>query len=727
MKPLQILGKYELIDKLGAGGMAEVYRARLTGAEGFEKIVVVKKILPGYARNNSFIEMLVAEAKLTSFLQHPNIVQIIELRRDDNQFYIAMEYVDGRDLLKILARCADGKIEPHIGVSCFIVAEVCKGLDYAHRARDIYGNPLNIIHRDVSPSNIIVSWGGTVKIMDFGVAKARTQDAKGSKHVLRGKLGYMSPEQVRGEEIDHRSDIFSLGIVLFESLTLKRLFLGRTDLETLINIRDANIEKKFEKYPFIDELMREILRKVLAPDRDQRYATAMEFHDALGEYMFEKQLRMSTTSAEEFLKEVFGEEAERAALEGGPPAAPTSESPPGVTGSTLLSRPSTSPGVPKSAVEEKRRMDEERGLGAAPAPAEESAVVPGADVEVVEVRPPPDEPAPSGEFEDEPSSPKVGQEPSPIPPGLKGHEFRLRNTSGYVFGPVDYANLVNLIQTGAVSDDEFVSIDEGEWQRVREITAVRSLSPNQALKAKGVRPIYSGTISRTGLVRVFYQVVSRNLSGKLRFERRSAQKEFFFRKGKPRHVASNLKQELLGPFLLQRAVVTEEQMNTALEKAAEFGGRMGDALVSLGYVKPHELYWLLDQQFREKFLQIFAWTAGTFEFYEGVPCTIDMAPSDANVYRYLLEGVRKHVPAKELEGLLKQHAGSRIKTKKNQYVSIEDLPLTSKEQRLWGQIQRHGSYGAVLREFCKSDEARTSLYHLLLIMYQLELIEFQPP
>ena len=730
MKPLQTLGKYELISKLGAGGMAEVFKARMTGVEGFEKVVVVKKILPGYARNLSFIKMLVDEAKLTSVLQHPNIVQIIELDSLDNQYYIAMELVDGKDLLKILARCAENKLEPSAGVACFIAAEVCKGLDYAHRAKDIYGEPLNIIHRDVSPSNIIVSWGGNVKIMDFGVAKARTQDTKGSKHVLRGKLGYMSPEQVKGEEIDHRSDIFSMGIVLLEALTLKRLFLGRTDLETLINIRDAEIEKKFEKYPFIDEPMRDILRKALARDRDARYSTALEFHDDLCEYLFEQKKRVSTASAEAFLKELFGEEAERgtlAASEAPKPAAGGGEGQAPTTSSTLVSRPShTSPGVPKSAADEKRWIDEELGLGQT-GKSEAPQSVPDIQEEVIEVARPAEAPeVPASEFASEPSSPKFGQEPSPVPPGLKGHEFKLRNTSGYIFGPVDYDNLVNLLQTGAVSEEEFVSIDGGDWKRVREITEVQALSPNQALRNKGVRPIYSGTISRTGLVRVFYQVASRNLSGKLRFNKSSAQKEFYFRRGKPRHVASNLKQELIGPFLLQRAIINEAQMNDALGKANDFGGRVGDALVSLGYVKPHELYQLLDQQFREKFLQIFSWTSGSYEFYEGVPCPIDMAPSDTNVYRYLLEGVRKHIQASELKGLFAQYEGAKVRTRKNKYVTIQELPFNSKEQRLWTQVQRQGSFGDILKEDCKTEEAQGNLYRLLLLLFQLELIEFLP-
>ncbi|MBM4371587.1 MAG: serine/threonine protein kinase, partial [Deltaproteobacteria bacterium] len=308
MKVLQTLGKYELVEKIGAGGMAEVYRARLQGIEGFQKECVVKKILPGYARNMSFIRMLVDEAKLTSVLQHPNIVQIFELGSQENVFYMAMEFVEGKDLLKILARSAELKTRPPVEIICYIIAEVCKGLHYAHNAQDINGQPLNIIHRDVSPSNIIVSRSGHVKIMDFGVAKARTQDGSGSRHVLRGKLGYMSPEQVRAEEIDHRSDIFSLGVVFSEAITLKRLFLGRTDLETLINIRDANIDKKLSRYSFIPEGLAAILKKALAKERDGRYPSAEALQEAIDDFLYQSRHRVRSQDLESFLVELFGDQ-----------------------------------------------------------------------------------------------------------------------------------------------------------------------------------------------------------------------------------------------------------------------------------------------------------------------------------------------------------------------------------------------------------------------------------
>lgn len=303
-----MFGRYELLDRIGLGGMAEVWRARVGGVGGFEKIVVIKKILPSFASNKTFIDMLLAEARLCAVLQHANIVQTYENGETDGMFYISMEYVPGHDLFKVLSRAtqSQNRIPPELCL--YIAAEAAKGLHYAHNAKDHYGRPLNIIHRDVSPSNIILSEGGEVKVMDFGVAKASPggqRDNATRSGVLKGKLGYMSPEQVTGRAFDHRSDIFSLGIILYESLTLKRLFLAKTDLETLVNIRDARIEHKFKKHSYIDEDIRDILRRALAREPADRYPTALAMHDDIMKVMFDRRQHVSGGHLARYLEALF--------------------------------------------------------------------------------------------------------------------------------------------------------------------------------------------------------------------------------------------------------------------------------------------------------------------------------------------------------------------------------------------------------------------------------------
>ena len=304
-----MFGRFELLERIGLGGMAEVWRARVAGVGGFEKILVVKKILPAFAQNKTFIDMLLTEARLCAVLQHTNIVQTYENGEIDGHYYIAMEYIAGPDLFKVLSRATQVQQRIAPEVCLFVAAEVAKGLHYAHNARDHYGRPLHIIHRDVSPSNVIVSEAGEVKVMDFGVARAtpngqQPENATRSG-VLKGKLGYMSPEQVTGQPFDHRSDIFSLGIILYESLTLKRLFLAKTDLETLVNIRDARIEHKFKKHGHIEEGVRAILRKALARELPERYPTAMAMHDDIVKFLFEQKIQVSNSMLSNFVAGLF--------------------------------------------------------------------------------------------------------------------------------------------------------------------------------------------------------------------------------------------------------------------------------------------------------------------------------------------------------------------------------------------------------------------------------------
>ncbi|MEZ4270530.1 MAG: serine/threonine-protein kinase, partial [Myxococcota bacterium] len=209
-------GKYLLLDRVNIGGMAEVYKAKAFGVEGFERILAIKRILPNMADDSEFINMFVDEARIAVQLSHANIVQIFELGKFENQYYIAMEYVSGKDLRQILDDYRKRKEFIPLSAAAYLASKVCEGLDYAHRKTDPSGRPMNVIHRDVSPQNILVSYEGAIKLVDFGIAKAEDRASKTQAGVLKGKFGYMSPEQVRGMEIDHRSDIFAVGILLYE-------------------------------------------------------------------------------------------------------------------------------------------------------------------------------------------------------------------------------------------------------------------------------------------------------------------------------------------------------------------------------------------------------------------------------------------------------------------------------------------------------------------------------
>src|SRR5215470_13007089 len=221
--------------------MAEVFQAKSFGVEGFEKIIAIKRILPSMAEDGDFIGMFIDEAKIAGQLSHANICQIFELGRIADAHFIAMEYIWGKDLLQIQNRFRKLKQPMPVPMACYVAAKVCEGLDYAHRKRDAQGKPLHIIHRDVSPQNVLVSYEGEVKIIDFGIAKAAVRSSRTQHGILKGKFSYMSPEQVRGLPIDRRSDLFAIGTLLWECLTGERLFATDSDFATLEKVRAADV------------------------------------------------------------------------------------------------------------------------------------------------------------------------------------------------------------------------------------------------------------------------------------------------------------------------------------------------------------------------------------------------------------------------------------------------------------------------------------------------------
>jgi eukaryotic-like serine/threonine-protein kinase len=219
---MEQFGKYQLIRKIGTGGMAEVFLARTMVAQGLAKTLVIKKIHGAYARSRQFVTMFVDEAKIALGLNHPNIIQVFDFGAVGDTYFLAMEYVEGLDLLRLLQEAAKSRVRLPYGISAYIVQQVAKGLDYAHRKADEFGQPFGIVHRDISPQNILLSWDGGVKIVDFGIARAR--DVHEEQGVIKGKFAYMSPEQARGDAVDCRSDVFAAGIVLYELVCARPLF-----------------------------------------------------------------------------------------------------------------------------------------------------------------------------------------------------------------------------------------------------------------------------------------------------------------------------------------------------------------------------------------------------------------------------------------------------------------------------------------------------------------------
>ena len=310
MQKPQPFGKYYLLERINVGGMAEVFKAKAFGVEGFERLVAVKRILPSVAQDEEFIRMFIDEAKIAVQLNHANIAQIFDLGMADGAYYIALEYVPGKDLRTLFENARKTRRPVTIPQACYAVLKICEGLDYAHNKRDAHGRELHIVHRDVSPQNVLVSHEGEVKVIDFGIAKAAGRASRTKAGILKGKFGYMSPEQVRGLPLDRRSDIFSLGIIVYELLTMERLFVGESDFATLEKVRNVEILPPTTYNRNIPEDLEDIVLKALSRDPDDRYQSAADFHDALQRFLFTSGLFYSRKDLSDYMKECFADDIE---------------------------------------------------------------------------------------------------------------------------------------------------------------------------------------------------------------------------------------------------------------------------------------------------------------------------------------------------------------------------------------------------------------------------------
>jgi len=278
--------RYRVIKRLASGGMAEVFVAESAGIEGFRKQVAIKRVLPQLSKNEQFISMFLDEARLCGRLAHSNVVSVFDIGVGDNTYFIVMEYVDGADLKQVIEYQKKLNRPMPVESACFIAQRICMGLHYAHELHTPDGENLNIVHRDVTPANVLITRHGEIKIVDFGLAKASSQLAASDAGVIKGKFGYLAPETVMELSVDRRVDVFAAGIILWEMLAGKRLFLGDTDFTTVRLVRDANIPAISQINTQVPPELEDILRTALARDRDTRFQTAHDFGRALIKFLY---------------------------------------------------------------------------------------------------------------------------------------------------------------------------------------------------------------------------------------------------------------------------------------------------------------------------------------------------------------------------------------------------------------------------------------------------------
>lgn len=299
-------GRFELLLQMGQGGMATLYLARIRGPQNFEKHIAIKKIHDHLSKEDEFVEMFLDEARISAMIHHPNVVQIFDLGSIEGAYFIAMEYVHGQDFSQVLRSVIRTRNETYSWpYAARMVADAAAGLHAAHELTDSEGKPLGLVHRDVSPQNILVSYDGHVKVVDFGIAFAAEKISQTGVGILKGKAAYMSPEQSRGQRVDRRSDVFALGILLFESVCLKRLFREENEAATLLRVGAADVPRPRSIRPDLPAELEKIILKALAKDPDDRFASALELQGAIEQLLVSKGSVVGSTQTAQLMTELF--------------------------------------------------------------------------------------------------------------------------------------------------------------------------------------------------------------------------------------------------------------------------------------------------------------------------------------------------------------------------------------------------------------------------------------
>jgi serine/threonine protein kinase len=644
-------GRYTLLERLAVGGMAEVFRAKITSSHGFEKILVIKRILPHLAADPGFVTMFIDEAKLTAQLTHPKIVQILDFGEVGGQYFTALEFIDGFDALGLLRIAAQKKVRVPPTLAAFIVQEMLEALDYAHNARDMEGKAMQIVHRDISPSNIFISRRGDVKLGDFGIAHAKRRESKTQVGTLKGKYGYMSPEQVVGRPIDARSDLFAVGIVLAELLTGRRLFSAPADLDVLLKVRDVRLDRLDKYGADIPGALDRLLRRTLKKDPAERPQTATELHDELSDYLFSVGKRVGPNDLRAF------------------------------TGKLLDADPDAAASVLQSA-----RKAEKPRPGAEPPSPHESALVPSptaADARVPTVSHPTAGAATAGPVT------ATGLDPWP--------DTDVEHSSARRFTPVSRPGEGGTAgRTGVRSQTKS---DVGRF-----VSAAPRRPPDSA-----------GEISVITPMRFFCNLALANETGLLHFELVGAEKEIFLVAGAPESVNSSDPSERFGEYLVGRGILGPADLDLALSMLPHYNGKLGDTLVALGMLRPLDVFRLLSEQVRDRVIDVFAWTKGTFAFYRGVTNRQESFPLGLDTFEILGAGVIR-MPAAVLERRFEPLADLRPVATGRGRVDPDAFEIGPTPGAVLEMLDGQRTVRGMLEEFADPEERLTFLRALYLLV-----------
>jgi serine/threonine protein kinase len=584
--PGSLLGGYHVESKLGTGGMAEVYAARRDGPHGFSKRVAVKRILPTAAEDDAFVSMFIEEASLAARLSHPNIVQVFDFGDDHGELYLAMELVEGTSLGRLLRAAAARKETLPLNVALYLIAHAARALDYAHRLRDSGGELLGLVHRDVSPGNLLLTRTGHLKLADFGIACTLAGERHTGDNDLRGKLGYMSPEQVQGRPLDGKSDVFTLSVILAELLIGQPLFAGGAQLEVLLRIRDVDLRPLEKTERRIPSDVRRLLREGLRARPDERpdarkLAASIEAICARRGFAADASAQVCQLMARYELCVLHDD----AHADGA--ARPTSlfDALEPVTGGTM----GTSTGAMVSPLDLAPR-----------------------------------------------------------------HDYVVDGPSTANRGSVTFPELMRLATTGEIDASTLVRRGRESPRpanQLPELARVFSTPALQWSKEEISRPRLRGDLNAAALLPVISSLARNRENGVLYLEDGKRRKKIYFVDGRPDFVASTLRGELLGQYLVDKNVCLPMEVDMGLAVLPQHKGRLGDALVSLGVLRPVELYRAVANQVRARYLDAFAWRRGEFLYVRDRQSREETYPIEQDAH-VLMRDACMALHASELEAAL---------------------------------------------------------------------------
>lgn len=581
----QPFGPFVLERRIAVGGSAEVFLARPKIGSAPAQRLVVKKLLSSVREGGEF-DALEREAELHRAVDHPNVVVVFGAGMVGDEPYLAMEYVEGVDLYRLLRRAESEQRRFPPGLAAYVAREVLSALSGVHSARDAKGNPLNIVHRDVTPSNIYLSIEGDVKLGDFGIARFE-QSMKPTQHSagLKGKFGYLAPEQVAGEPFDHRADLFSLAAVFGEMLIGERVFPGSGQLAVLLAIRDVNIEPL--RQARLEPGLLAVCEKGLARDPEHRYENAASFAAALEP--FEKPSRSE-------LKSMLAEWVVWA------------------RDSSQLAR--RIEGQIRDSVQ---RMQAARAISNAQLQAQRG---PSEGSQLI---------------------------PRPTSPVGSGETMSRVRRGGQELPPVTFAKLIEMIALGDLAGDDEVALMGADFRRIQDIDELaRHLLPSTTATTSRLfepgAPDYQVLLRDTSMLEVLAHMRERGETGAMFVTRAtggggSSRKEIYLSQGRLLHVASSEREELLGEYLVRRGRLTREQLDTALGQLSRYGGRLGDTLIGLGFVDAVDVFRAIRDQGRDRVAALCGWSDGLVMFYRGTPPGRVEFPLDLDLASAIMAGM----------------------------------------------------------------------------------------